>query len=159
MATTETTRTGFLSNLGRSFMGIPIGIVLFLASFVVIFRTEGSVNWAKLSEQATTVSPDAAGSNAGEFVAVTGPLATTETIGDPMFLNAGSYVTVSRNTEMFAWIEDSRSETQTNTGGSTTTTTTYTYRRDWTSSPASSASFHNGAAHATTVVSAGRAPT
>ena len=144
MATTETTRTGFLSNLGRSFMGIPIGIVLFLASFVVIFRTEGSVNWAKLSEQATTVSPETAGSNAGEFIAVTGPLATTETVGDPMFLNAGAYVTVSRNTEMFAWIEDSQTETRNNTGGSTTTTTTYTYRRDWTSSPSSSASFHNG---------------
>jgi hypothetical protein len=77
-------------------------------------------------------------------VAVTGALATSETVGDPMFLNAGSYVTVSRSTEMFAWIEDSSSETRTNAGGSTTTTTTYSYRRDWTSSPSSTASFHNG---------------
>ena len=156
MAVTETTRTGFLSNLGKSIVGIPIGILLFLASFVVIFRTEGSVNWAKLSEQATTVSADSAGTNAGEFVAVTGTLATTETVGDPMFLTPAAYISVSRSTEMFAWKEDSRTETRNNTGGSTTTTTTYTYTRDWTSSPASTSSFHNGGSSCATDANGGQ---
>ncbi len=143
MAVTETSRTGFMGNLGKSIMAIPIGILLFLASFVVLFMNEGRTDWSKVGSEAVEISATDA-SASGEFVSVTGPLGTTETIGDPQFLNAGSYVVLEREPEMFAWIEDSETETRNRTGGSTTRTTTYTYRTGWTGSPQNSSNFREG---------------
>jgi len=128
MAVTETKTTGFLGNLMNSILAIPIGILLFLASFVVLFMNEGRTDWSKVGERAVELAAtDTAGT--GALVSVTGPLSTAETLGDSPYLQAGSYLVLEREAEMFAWIEDSSTETTNNTGGSTTTRTTYTYPR------------------------------
>jgi hypothetical protein len=143
MAVTETKTTGFLGNLMNSILAIPIGILLFLASFVVLFMNEGRTDWSKVGERAVELAAtDTAGT--GALVSVTGPLSTAETLGDSPYLQAGSYLVLEREAEMFAWIEDSSTETTNNTGGSTTTRTTYTYRTDWTDSPENSSNFREG---------------
>jgi LysM repeat protein len=48
---------------------------------------------------------------------------------------------------MFAWDEESRTETKTNAGGSETKVTTYSYSTRWTSSPENSSSFKRGGHH------------
>jgi hypothetical protein len=137
-----TEKRGFFQNLLSSFIAVLIGIGLFLASFVVLFISEGITNYAEVVKAALTTAPDAAGTNDGKFVAVTGTLGTTETVGDPLFLSPGAYVTLRRTMEMWAWVETSSTETRDKLGGGTETITTYDYRTEWTEDPKTSG-FHD----------------
>ena len=56
----ERETTGFLSNMGRSIMAVPIGILLFLLSFVVFWMTEGRTDWSKVAGASVVASADAA---------------------------------------------------------------------------------------------------
>ncbi len=119
-------------------MAIPIGILMFFISFYVLFKNEGLPNMGKICEsKSAEVSADSA-SNDGEFVSVTGALASDSMLGDPMFVQLGNYINLSRNVEMYAWVQHSQSETRDKVGGGTETTTTYTYEMEWTSNPRTS---------------------
>lgn len=141
MAVTRVKRTGFLGNLLNSIVGVPIGIILFLASFAVLYMNEGRTNWAKVAERSTAVDAASASGSDGTFVSVSGPIGSTESLGDPLFIAPGAFVTLNRTVEMYAWVEHSESRTTDNVGGSTTTTTTYTYELEWTSSPSDGSNF------------------
>lgn len=141
MAVTRVTHKGFLSNLMSSIVGIPIGILLFLASFYVLFINEGRTDWSKVAAEAAVADPAAASGHDGEFVTVTGPLTTDALIGDPEYTAPGNYISFSRTAEMYAWVENSSSTTRDKIGGGTETVTTYTYELEWTSSPESGADF------------------
>jgi hypothetical protein len=146
---TEVTTRGWGGKIMDSIKGVVIGVLLFLASFVVLWKTEGCTDLSVVARDAVVANPtamDTAGE--GKLVSVTGMLTSYETIGDPEFLNPGKYLTLTRNVEMYAWVEKSESKTEKNVGGSETTTTTYTYVQEWTSSPADSSSFHEPAGHA-----------
>ena len=135
MAHVRVTRTGFLGNLMNSVMGIPIGILLFLISFWVLFKNEGLPNMGKIAEsQSSEVAADETGHD-GDFVSVTGTLESSSMVGDPDFLSPGNYINLSREVEMYAWVEHSESETRDKVGGGTETITTYSYELEWTSSP------------------------
>jgi hypothetical protein len=141
MAITEVRKTGFLGNMMNSIIAVPIGILLFLASFAVLFMNEGRTNWAKIAE--TSVVADAASASGfdGQFVSVTGALTSTETVGDPEFVAPGPYLALDREVEVYAWVEKTTTETRDKVGGGTETTTTYSYELEWTSSVPSSANF------------------
>lgn len=145
---TEVTHTGFFKNVFNSFIGALIGVLLFFGSFVVLWMNEGTVNLATIAQKSTpasaaTVDP----SLDGEFLAATGKLNSSETLGDESFLRPGNYLELHRNVEMYAWVEKTSSKTTKNVGGSSTTETTYTYEKQWTSSPESSSSFRHAAGH------------
>jgi hypothetical protein len=143
-----TTRTSWGQNLGKSIKGVFIGLIMFLASFVVLWVNEGRMDLSKVAVLAEEVSADSVDAAfAGELVSVTGNLTTTERLGDPQFLRPGEYIALSRSAEMYAWIQDEKTETRDLPGGGTETTTTYTYRTDWTSSPQDSSSFHRPEGH------------
>ena len=135
MAIVKTTRTGFLGNLINSVMAIPIGILMFLISFWVLFKNEGLPNLGKICEaESSEVAADEAGHD-GDFVSVTGELKSGSMLGDPEFLSPGNYINLSRDVEMYAWVEHTESETVDKVGGGTETRTTYTYEMEWTSNP------------------------
>lgn len=138
MAIVRTTRTGFLGSLMNSVMAIPIGILMFLISFWVLFKNEGLPNMGKIADsQSAEVSADEAGHD-GEFISVTGELDSGSMLGDPEYLTPGNYINLSRDVEMYAWVEHTHSETVDKVGGGTETITTYTYEMEWTSSPRTS---------------------
>lgn len=146
---TEVTTKSWGSKIGESIKGVVFGIVLFLAAFVVLWVNEGRTDMSKVAMK-DTVPIDAAVldvANEGKPVSVTGMLSSYETLGDSEFLNPGKYLTLTRNVEMYAWVEKSESKTEKNTGGSETTTTTYSYVQEWTSNPADSSSFKDPAGH------------
>jgi hypothetical protein len=146
---TEVTTKSWGSKIGESIKGVVFGIVLFLAAFVVLWVNEGRTDLSKVAMK-DTVPIDAAVldvANEGKPVSVTGMLSSYETLGDPEFLNPGKYLTLTRNVEMYAWVEKSESKTVKNTGGSETTTTTYSYVQEWTSSPADASTFKDPAGH------------
>ncbi|MCB9507048.1 MAG: TMEM43 family protein [Myxococcales bacterium] len=146
MAVTRTTSTGFLGNLKSAIISVPIGILLFLASFAVLFKNEGCTEWGEVARKSVVAAPDQAG-HAGEFVSVTGTLASSTPLGDPDFLAPGPWVTISRVAEQYAWVEHSSSETRDKVGGGTETVTTYTYDQEWTSSPPDSSRFQETQGH------------
>ena len=55
---TERESTGFLGNMGKSIMAVPIGLLLFFASFFVFWKTEGRANWSKIGATAASVVVD-----------------------------------------------------------------------------------------------------
>lgn len=144
----EVTRTGYGRNILNSFVGALIGLLLFFGSFFVIWWNEGRANLAQVAAEsipATAGSIDAA--NEGKFVAVTGDLVATEPIGDAPYLKPGDYLQLERTVEMFAWDEESRSETRDKVGGGSETVTEYTYETKWTTSPENSANFKQPNGH------------
>lgn len=144
----EVTRTGYFRNILNSFVGALIGLLLFFGSFFVIWWNEGRTNLALVAAEsvpAAVGSIDAA--NEGKFVAVTGDLIATEPIGDAPYLQPGDYLQLDRKVEMFAWDEESRSETRDQVGGGSETVTEYTYEKKWTTSPENSANFKQPDGH------------
>lgn len=144
----EVTRTGYGRNILNSFVGALIGLLLFFGSFIVIWWNEGRTNMALVAAEsipATASRIEAA--NEGKFVAVTGDLVATEPIGDAPYFKAGDYLQLERKVEMFAWDEESRSETRDKVGGGSETVTEYTYEKKWTASPENSANFKQPDGH------------
>ncbi len=137
----ERETTGFLSNMGRSVMAVPIGILLFLLSFVVFWKTEGRTDWSKVAGSSVVASADAASGQDGKFVSITGPLTSSEKLGDPEFIGPGDYIRLYRSPQMYAWVEDRKTESKKKVGGKTEKVTTYNYETRWTNSPKSSGDF------------------
>ena len=144
---TETTHTRFGQNILRSLVGIPIGVLLFFASFVVLWMTEGRTDWSRVASQTVVTSPDRATAADGRAVSVTGPVTSTEALGDPDFVRPGPFVALHREVEHFAWVEHSSSNSFSNTGGSTSTQTTYAYATAWTANPQPASAFRIPAGH------------
>ncbi|HEX6290061.1 MAG TPA: TMEM43 family protein [Herpetosiphonaceae bacterium] len=145
---TEVTHTGFFSNLFNSFIGALLGVLLFFASFVVLWINEGTVNLATIARQSTPVTAASVDpAMEGKLIAATGKLATTEALGDASLLRAQRYLRLERSVEMYAWVEHTRSSTTKNVGGSSTTETTYSYEKEWTSDPERSSSFRYPGGH------------
>lgn len=147
MAVVRTQSTGFLGNLMSSIVAVPVGILLFLASFVVLFQSEGCTNFAEVAAEASVVDGDTAGGHDGEFVSVTGTLTVDEQLGDPEYLQPGNYVRLDRVVEQYVWVEHKDTETRDKVGGGTETVTTYTYNREWTSDPPDSSRFEDPNGH------------
>ena len=76
----------------------------------------------------------------GEFVSISGRLTSSEQLGDEPYLKPGSYIKLTREVEMYAWVEKSKGQPPASAGGSTSTAE-HTYQRTWTASPADSSGF------------------
>jgi hypothetical protein len=139
---------GFGSNLMDSIKGIATGGLLFVFSFAVLWKNEGCVNYGKLAKHAVVVKSDAIDKSAdGKFVSVTGPIGGADKIGDPEFLQPGSYIQLDRKVEMYAWTEHQHTETKNKLGGGTEKHTTYTYSKDWTTTPWPPDKFYEAKGH------------
>lgn len=138
----EVKRTGLGKNIVVSIVGVFVGIVLFIVSFIVLWSNEGRVNLGKVAENSVIVKPSAVKSSAeNKLVSLTGPIEITKPVGDPKYLRAGKYVVLNRIAEMYAWIEEKETETKKKTGGGTEEKTTYRYKKGWTSDPEESSEF------------------
>lgn len=133
---TETTKISYGQNLKNSLSGVIFGIVLFLASFVVLWLNEGNnVSQLKkadyMGKNAVEISAqniDRANDN--KLVQVSGNAETTETLTDKIITVPNTFA-LSRKVEMYQWEENVKTERKDNMGGSTTETKTYTYEKVW----------------------------
>ncbi len=145
--TTVTTK-GYGSRIMSSIQGVLIGFVLFIVSFGVLYWNEGRVDLSTIAKKSVEISgTELAKDQDGTFVSASGTVTSEESLGDGTMLVPGKYLSVTRKAEMYAWVEDKKEETKSNTGGSETTTTTYTYKKEWTSNPADSSSFKEQTGH------------
>lgn len=134
--------TGYGQNVRNKFSGVLIGILIFLASFVVLWISQQKTNFAKIAKKATEISADSVDSkHDGEFVSATGAITTDEKVGDPIFMKPGDYILINRTVEAYSWDEKSRTEKHNRPGGGTETITTYYYEKEWTTMPENSDMF------------------
>ena len=151
---TETSYEGWGSRLGKSFMAIPIGLILFAVSFVVLFWNEGrAVHTAQgLAEGKSSVvaaSPDKVDpANESKLVHLSGEATSQETLKDPdLGIAAEGAIKLSREVEMYQWTESSKTETRKKLGGGEERITTYTYNKSWVNHPVDSAQFKKPDGH------------
>lgn len=146
---TKVTRNSWGSRIAGSFGGVVFGIILIPLCIWGLWNNEGTKDLSELAKLSVVVSSDSVdASKDGVFASVSGKLVSEEQIGDDPFMVPGAYITLDRNTEMYAWKETTSSkEVKDTVGGGSTTTTTYSYSKEWTSSPANSGSFENPAGH------------
>ena len=126
----ETTHRGFLSNMTGSIKGAFIGIILFFASFFVLFINEGVQKDASVIKDATQLSADVVSNESG-LVAVTGEVSAPDVItGDEIVSNLEALF-LERKVRTYSWVENKIEEQQDNVGGSSTIYTTYEYEKKW----------------------------
>lgn len=145
---TETVDAGVGSRLASSLSGMLVGIVLFLASFAVLWWNEGNVIAEKnaLEEmRRSLVKTDVSKPNPkheGKLVHATNKLSSSEKLGDAPYLAPGPYLSVARKVEMYQWVEHE----ETKKSGSKKTTT-YTYSKEWAEGREDSSRFKKPAGH------------
>ena len=106
---TETTHQGWFSRIGNSIKGILVGIVLIVASIILLFWNEGrSVTEAKSLEEGiaavVSVQSDAVNaSNDGKLVHMIGEARTEETLTDEEFGTSAVALKLRRHVEMYQW--------------------------------------------------------
>lgn len=145
---TKVTTKSWGSKIGDSIKGVLVGLLLFLASFAVLWMGEGITDLSKIAKNAVEIDPNAVDTaNEGTLVSVTGEMASDELLGDPGYLNPGKYLTLNRSVEMYAWIEKRETKSEDKVGGKTETTETISYHMGWTSSPQDSSRFEDPRGH------------
>lgn len=154
MSYTETTTTSWFTRIKNALIGILIGFVLIVASIYFLFWNEGRAiqTYRSLVEGAgLVVSIDSAAvdaANEGKLVHISGPVKAVGTVADDQFgIEAAGALAISREVEMYQWVEKSESKTEKNLGGSEETTTTYSYAREWSSRRVDSSDFKIPAGH------------
>jgi hypothetical protein len=150
---TVTTSKSWFSRLAESIKSVLFGLILFVASFPLLFWNEGrAVKTARSLEEGAgavvTVPADAVSpANEGKLVHVTGPVETdTLVVDDELGIEADA-VKLVRKVEMYQWVEEEKSETRKKLGGGEETVTTYEYKKEWASDPVDSSAFHASAGH------------
>lgn len=148
MTYTETTRTSWFTKLKNGVIGTLVGIVLILVAIYFLFWNEGRAiqTYRALVEGAgLVVSIDSNKVDAaldGKLVHITGAVKPNGEVVDPQFdIRADGALAISREVEMYQWVEKSESKTEKNVGGSEETTTTYSYSKEWRSSRIDSSDF------------------
>ncbi len=145
---TEVEVVGWGNRIGSSFVGLLFGVLLFFASFFVLYSNEGRLDFSQVAKQAVEISANSPNTSAiGKLVSTTDSLISDRLLGDNLFLKPGQYIAINRDVDMFGWDEEKKTQTQKNTGGSETKTTTYTYHKKWLDKPQDSSTFKKTQGH------------
>lgn len=154
MSFTETTRTSWFARLKNALVGAVIGIVLVLAAIWALVWNEGrSIKaYRALTEGAGVVvsvsADETVPTNEGKLIHITGKVTPQGVPSDPDFaISADGAVALTRDVEMYQWVEKSESRSETKLGGGEETVTTYTYSREWKSGRTDSSDFRQPDGH------------
>lgn len=150
---TETTTRSYGSRLKDSIAGVLVGVALFFGSFVVLFWNESnSVKVykaiAEMEKNVISVPSDKVdAANEGRLVCTSGMAVTSDILKDTLTGLSLTGISLSRNVEMYQWVETKHTETKEKVGGSEETVTTYTYDMQWSSSYYASSNFKQPSGH------------
>ncbi len=150
---TVTSRESWGSRLLGSIKSVLFGLVLFVASFPLLFWNEGrAVRRSQSLKEGVgavvSVPSDAVNTaNEGKLVHVSGAVDTGAPLVDEEFNVQAKALKLVRNVEMYQWKEDEKSETKKKLGGGTETVKTYDYRKDWSDEAIDSSRFQKPEGH------------
>ena len=147
---TDVTTVGYGKRIMDSIGGIVVGLILFIASFFVLYNNEGSFDYSQIAKTAVQISASQEVTDPAlkdKLVVTSGLLESDELIDDGLYLKPWKYLALESKGEMYAWVEKKSTSTQKNIGGSETKTTTYDYAKEWTANPADSSTFAHPDGH------------
>lgn len=151
---TEVTNTGWFSRLGNSFKGIGTGIILIIASTILLWWNEGrtvrtgdAIAEAQLQTEPMPSIDKVDSAFNGKLVYATGQAVTKDELIDPLFGIKANAIKLNRKVEYYQWVEHSKSEKRTKVGGGEETVTTYTYSQEWVRNPVDSQTFKRREGH------------
>jgi Transmembrane protein 43 len=150
---TEVTSQSVFGRIGKSFVGVLVGLALVIGSVVLLFWNEGrAVATAKsLLEGAAAVidvpSDNINPANDSKLVHVTGDTAAADSLEDPLFNISEAALRLRRNIQVFEWKEKKESKKRDKIGGGSETTTTYSYEKAWSSDLTKSSGFKSPEDH------------
>jgi Transmembrane protein 43 len=136
---TEVTSQSVFGRIGKSFVGMLIGLVLLIGSVVLLFWNEGRAvaTEKSLQEGAATVIDIPADridpANDAKLIHLTGDTAAEKPVEDSLFNISEPAIRLRRNIQVFQWKEKKESKSRDKVGGGKETTTTYTYEKEWSS--------------------------
>jgi hypothetical protein len=149
----DVTGQSWLSRLFGSIGSVLFGVLMFAASFILLYWNEGrAVTTARSLEEGGAVVVSAAAdtvdpSNEGKLVHVTGTATTSETLKDPDFGVSAPAIHLARRVQLYQWQEEKTSRTRSKLGGGTETVTDYEYKKTWNASRIDSAAFKHPEGH------------
>jgi hypothetical protein len=149
----ESSSTGWGSNLLESIKGVLFGLVLFVVSFPLLFWNEGrAVRTSKgltegLGAVATVPVDNVDPAKEGKLIHVSGAVKTDAPLTDDQLGVQVTAVKLIRNVEMFQWKEHEKSESHKKTGGGTETVKTWDYKQEWAEGRIDSSSFKHPEGH------------
>ncbi len=149
MAYTEVENTSWFGRIKNAFAGVVIGLVLFVAAFVLLWWNEGNSlrTYKMLKEVRGNVvhveSKKVVPGNENRLIHTVGETRTDETPRDKDFGVAVDAIRLKRTAEIYHWKEREHKRTKKKTGGGSRTVRTYTYTKTWSESPIDSARFHD----------------
>jgi len=145
---TVVSNSSWFSRIGKSIMGVLVGLVLLVVAVVLLFWNEGRAvktfktlqegEGAVVSVEAGEINPD----NEGKLIHLSGAAETEETLTDPSFGVSENALRLRRSVSMYQWEEKSESKTEKKLGGGEETVTTYTYSKGWSEGLIDSSSFN-----------------
>ncbi len=141
------------SRIMNSIKGVAVGLVLFCASFAILWWNEGNIveEKAALKEMQSQHIPVKAqepdSKNNGKLIHTSAALKSTDKIGDGRYLKPGPWLKLESKVEMYQWTEEKDTKTEKKTGGSKTTETTYRYKLDWAEGRIDSSQFKKTLGH------------
>ena len=134
----ETRKISYGENIKNSFAGALGGLVLFLASFGLLWWNEGN-NVAQIHKAnymgKAAIEVDANKidrKNDNQLVQLSGVATTNETLSDDIIKVPNAFK-LTRKVEMYQWEEKKKTEKKDELGGGTTEVTTYSYDKVWAS--------------------------
>lgn len=146
-------KTGCLGRLGSAIIGIPIGLMMFIAAFPLLIWNEGrAVNTHRALEEgaanvvhveAGTVDP----SHEGDLVHLTGDATATSIVADPDLGVSLTALALEREVEMYQWKENKETKKKKKIGGGEERVTTYSYEKVWSDDLVRSSGFHEKTGH------------
>lgn len=149
----ESSSTSWGKRIMNSFAGIIIGLLVFLASFGVIWWNEGrSVDRIKTLEEGRgiVVSANADQVNTihqNALIHLSGIATTPDTVSDSQFGVQVQAIKLKRIVEMYQWRQKSTTKTEKKLGGGETQTTTYSYSKIWSEGLINSTEFKKSTGH------------
>lgn len=149
----QVTGRSWFGRIMDSIKSVLLGLLLFVASFVLLFWNEGrAVSTAKSLTQGAhdVVSVDAAAvdrANDGKLVHFSGTATTGDLLQDAMFQVSAKALKLQRTVEMYQWVEEKKTSTQKKLGGGEETTTTYNYNKQWSADWHDSSQFNQSTDH------------
>lgn len=147
MVTTEVTNVSYFSKIKNALVGVLFGCLMVGGSVWGLFSNEGRVDLSILAQDAVqTFSQSELDDNNGELVVLTGDVELDNVLEDEIVALEDALV-LNKKMEAYAWVEDAKTETKTNTGGSDTRTTTYTYSKEWVTNVQDSSKFKEANLH------------
>lgn len=135
---TETKTIGYGKRIVGSLGGAIMGLILFIASFGILYWNEGRADLSTIARTAIEINSQTQNTDQSlnnKLISTTGVVNSNGSISDNLFLKAGKFLVIERRVEMYSWIEEEQTKSKRNVGGSETQETTYTYEKDWTDDP------------------------